>query len=154
MPMGNMHMLHAVYGAPHNIPGSAPMATPPTGQAPLPSKLSGVHGFDRAHPKLREGMYFPDGIIERWPRTDSALAGAITEMWAKGVSIRKVDDVTAEMGLPGMGGSCASRMCEGFDGDVRGLRGARSAPASGPTCGSTPPISRAGTAAAWAGRRW
>ncbi len=34
------------------VPGLAPMATPFSGQVPLPSKLSGVHGFDRAQTEM------------------------------------------------------------------------------------------------------
>ena len=31
-------------------------------------------------PKLREGSYFPDDIVQRWSRTDTALASAMEDM--------------------------------------------------------------------------
>ena len=31
-------------------------------------------------PKLREGTYFPNDIVEKWSRTDTALAATICEM--------------------------------------------------------------------------
>ena len=49
-------------------------------------------------PKLREGSYFPDDLVGRWSRTDKELASAICDMWAAGVSTRKVEAVAAEMG--------------------------------------------------------
>lgn len=42
-------------------------------------------------PKLRRGTYFPDDVVERRSRTDTALASAICEMWVGGVSTRKVE---------------------------------------------------------------
>lgn len=65
-------------------------------------------------PKLREGTYFPDDIVERWSRTDTALASTVCEMWARGVSTRKVEAVAAEMGVERMGRSRVSRLCEGL----------------------------------------
>ncbi len=31
-------------------------------------------------PKLREGTYFPNSIVEKWLRTDTALAPAVCDM--------------------------------------------------------------------------
>lgn len=73
-------------------------------------------------PKLREGTHFPEDVVERWSRTDVALAGAACEMWERGVSTRKVDDAAAEMGLPGMSRPRVSRLCAPLDGEVRELR--------------------------------
>ena len=53
-------------------------------------------------PKLREGSYFPDDIVEKWSRTDTALASAVCDMWAAGVSTRKVEKVMADMGVESM----------------------------------------------------
>ena len=74
-------------------------------------------------PKLREGSYFPDDLIERWSRTDTALASAICDMWAAGVSTRKVEAVAADLGLESMGRSRVSRLCAGLDEEVAELRG-------------------------------
>lgn len=75
-------------------------------------------------PKLRSGSYFPEEIVSRWSRTDTALASCVCEMWARGVSTRKVEAVAAEMGLEGMGRSRVSRLCEALDGEVAALRSA------------------------------
>lgn len=49
-------------------------------------------------PKLREGTYFPEGIVERWSRVDRAVICAASEMFAPGVSTRKVGKVLEKMG--------------------------------------------------------
>ena len=74
-------------------------------------------------PKLREGSYFPEDLVERWSRTDTALASAICDMWAAGVSTRKVEAVAAEMGVESMSRSRVSRLCAGLDEEVAELRG-------------------------------
>ena len=49
-------------------------------------------------PKLREGTCFPEGIVERWSRVDRAVICAASEMFAPGVSTRKVGKVLEKMG--------------------------------------------------------
>ena len=75
-------------------------------------------------PKLREGTYFPEDIVARWSRTDTALASAVCDMWAAGVSTRKVEAVASDLGLESMSRSRVSRLCEGLDGEVSEMRGA------------------------------
>lgn len=75
-------------------------------------------------PKLREGSYFPEDLVERWSRTDTALASAICDMWAAGVSTRKVEAVAAEMGVESMSRSRVSRLCAGLDAEVAEMRSA------------------------------
>lgn len=75
-------------------------------------------------PKLREGMYFPEDVVARWSRTDTALASAVCDMWAAGISTRKVEAVASDLGLESMSRSRVSRLCEGLDGEVAELRGA------------------------------
>ncbi|MDD6565698.1 MAG: IS256 family transposase [Parafannyhessea umbonata] len=74
-------------------------------------------------PKLREGSYFPDDIVQRWSRTDTALASAICDMWVSGVSTRKVERVAAEMGVERMSRGRVSRLCASLDEEVSELRG-------------------------------
>lgn len=73
-------------------------------------------------PKLREGTYFPDDVIERWSRTDTAMASAICEMWVSGVSTRKVDEITSKLGVRSMSRSRVSRLCKALDEEVAILR--------------------------------
>lgn len=49
-------------------------------------------------PKLRAGTYFPEGLIERYSRADRAVAAAVAESWANGVSTRKMERVARKMG--------------------------------------------------------
>lgn len=73
-------------------------------------------------PKLRRGTYFPDDVVERWSRTDTALASAICEMWVGGVSTRKVE-AAAELGVERMSRSRVSRLCASLDAKVDEMRG-------------------------------
>lgn len=73
-------------------------------------------------PKLRRGTYFPDDVVERWSRTDTALASAICEMWVGGVSTRKAE-AAAELGVERMSHSRVSRLCASLDAKVDEMRG-------------------------------
>ena len=75
-------------------------------------------------PKLREGTYFPEDVVSLWSRTDTALASAVCDMWAAGISTRKVEAVASDLGLESMSRSRVSRLCEGLDGEVAEMRGA------------------------------
>ena len=41
-------------------------------------------------PKLREGTYFPEGILERYTRVEASMVALVREMYVAGVSTRKV----------------------------------------------------------------
>lgn len=73
-------------------------------------------------PKLREGSYFPEDVVDRWSRTDAALASAICDMWVSGVSTRKVEAVAAEMGVESMSRGRVSRLCASLDAEVAEMR--------------------------------
>lgn len=73
-------------------------------------------------PKLRCGTYFPDGILERYSRVDKAVAAAVAEMYATGVSTRKVERIAAKLGIDGLSASQVSRICERLDAEVAELR--------------------------------
>lgn len=73
-------------------------------------------------PKLREGTYFPDDIITRWSRTDTALAATACEMWIGGVSTRKIEKVLSSMGVERLSKSRVSRLAQSLDLEVAGLR--------------------------------
>jgi putative transposase len=74
-------------------------------------------------PKLREGSYFPEDVVRRWSRTDTALASAVCDMWASGVSTRKVERAAADLGVESMSRSRVSRLCASLDAEVEELRG-------------------------------
>lgn len=73
-------------------------------------------------PKLREGTYFPDDIVARWSRCDTALAAAVLEMWVNGVSTRRVERAMEELGVAEMSRSRVSRLAAALDEQVAQLR--------------------------------
>ena len=74
-------------------------------------------------PKLREGTCFPEGIVERWSRVDRAVICAASEMFALGVSTRKVGKVLEKMGAARLSKDRVSRICFELDAEVSELRG-------------------------------
>ena len=66
-------------------------------------------------PKLREGTYFPEDVVSRRSRTDTALASAICDMWVSGISTRKVERAAADLGVESMSRSRVSRLCASLD---------------------------------------
>lgn len=73
-------------------------------------------------PKLRCGAYFPEGMLERYSRADKAMAAAVAEMYASGVSTRKVERIARRMGIDGLSSSQVSRICKRLDAEVAALR--------------------------------
>ncbi|MEA5020612.1 MAG: transposase [Gordonibacter sp.] len=73
-------------------------------------------------PKLRMGSYFPDDAIERYSRTDRAVVAAVAEMYATGVSTRKIEKVAVKLGVSKMSVSQVSRICEALVDEVADLQ--------------------------------
>lgn len=73
-------------------------------------------------PKLREGTYFPEDVVSRWSRTDTALAQAVCDLWTAGASTRKIEALAADLGVESMSRSRVSRLCAALDGEVGQLR--------------------------------
>lgn len=73
-------------------------------------------------PKLRQGTYLPDGLVERWSRVDRAVICAVAEMYALGVSTRKVGKVLERMGADRLSKDAVSRICSALDAEVAELR--------------------------------
>ena len=69
-------------------------------------------------PKLRAGTYFPEGIIERYSRADRAVAAAVAESWANGVSTRKMERIARKMGIERLSKDQVSAMCRSLDAEV------------------------------------
>lgn len=74
-------------------------------------------------PKLREGTCFPEGIVERWSRVDRAVICAASEMFAPGVSTRKIGKVLEKVGAARLSEDRVSRICFELDAEVSELRG-------------------------------
>lgn len=73
-------------------------------------------------PRFRKGSYFPDELLVRWSRTDTALAACVARMWVLGVSHRKVEKILKELGIESLSKSQVSRMVKLLDEEVTCLR--------------------------------
>ena len=73
-------------------------------------------------PKLRCGTCFPEGMPERCSRADKAVAAAVAEMYANGVSTRKVERIAQRMGIDRLSSSQVSRICKRLDAEAAALR--------------------------------
>lgn len=77
-----------------------------------------VGTMDLKIPKLRHGTYFPTNLLERYSRTERALAAAVAEMYITGTSTRKVERVAAKFGVDSLSKDQVYRLCALIDGEV------------------------------------
>lgn len=73
-------------------------------------------------PKLREGSYFPDFLLEPRRRAERALVSVVAESYVNGVSTRKVDRVAKAMGIDQLSKSRVSEMAQSLDEMVEAFR--------------------------------
>lgn len=73
-------------------------------------------------PKLREGTYYPDWLLERQQPAEQALIGTVLQAYINGVSTRKVTNLVEEMGLEEMKKDEVSRINQQLDGNVTSFR--------------------------------
>lgn len=73
-------------------------------------------------PKLRQGTYYPDWLLEPRRRSERALIGVVAECYVKGVSTRKVERVAQELGLEGISKSQVSELAKSLDEQVAAFR--------------------------------
>lgn len=73
-------------------------------------------------PKLREGSYFPDFLLQPRRRAERALVSVVAESYVNGVSTRKVDRVAQAMGIDRISKSRVSEMAQSLDGMVEAFR--------------------------------
>jgi len=73
-------------------------------------------------PKLREGSYFPDFLLEPRRRAERALVSVVAESYVNGVSTRKVDRVVRAMGIDRISKSRVSEMAQSLDEMVEAFR--------------------------------
>lgn len=76
-------------------------------------------------PKLRAGSYFPEGLLERYSRSDRAVIAAVSEIYASGVSTRKVAKTAQKLGMEKLSKDQVSSMCKSLDTEVSALSGRR-----------------------------
>jgi putative transposase len=90
-----------------------------------------------AVPKLREGTYFPEWLLEPRRRAERAFVQVVAECYVRGVSTRRVEGLVAQLGIERISRSRVSEMAKGLDEAVEAFR---TRPLDGgptPTSGST-----------------
>jgi len=78
--------------------------------------------IDVAVPKLRSGTYFPEWLLERRKRAESALITVIADCYLAGVSTRRMDKLVKQLGIDGLSKSQVSRMAADLDEHVAAFR--------------------------------
>jgi transposase-like protein len=73
-------------------------------------------------PKLRQGSYFPDWLLERRRRAEQAFVSVIADAYLAGVSTRRVDKLVQQLRVEGMSKSQVSRLAKSLDAIVEDFR--------------------------------
>ena len=81
-----------------------------------------VGTVDVAIPKLRKGTYFPDWLLERRKRAESALITVVADCYLAGVSTRRMDKLVKQLGIDSLSKSQVSRMAADLDQHVEEFR--------------------------------
>ncbi len=87
--------------------------------------------LDVAIPKLRQGTYFPDWLLERRKRAEKALTSVVATCYLLGVSTRRMDKLVQSLGVTGLSKSAVSEMAKELDAHVAEFR-TRDLTAAGP----------------------
>jgi len=86
---------------------------------PLDTRVGTV---DVAIPKLRSGSYFPEWLLERRKRAESALITVVADCYLAGVSTRRMDKLVKTLGIDSLSKSQVSRMAQDLDEQVAAFR--------------------------------
>jgi transposase-like protein len=78
--------------------------------------------LDIAIPKLREGTFFPDWLLERHRRAEAALTTVVATCYLLGVSTRRMDKLVKTLGITGLSKSQVSVMAKDLDEQVAAFR--------------------------------
>jgi putative transposase len=78
--------------------------------------------LELAVPKLREGSYFPDWLLERRRRAERALTSVVATCYLLGVSTRRMDKLVASLGITTLSKSQVSEMAKDLDAQVESFR--------------------------------
>jgi len=87
--------------------------------------------LDVAIPKLRQGSYFPEWLLERRKRAERALTSVVATCYLLGVSTRRMDKLVQSLGITGLSRSQVSEMAKELDAHVTEFR-TRSLAEAGP----------------------
>ena len=75
-----------------------------------------------AIPKLREGSYFPDWLLERRRRAERALTTVVATCYLLGVSTRRMEKLVETLGITRLSKSQVSVMAKELDAHVEDFR--------------------------------
>jgi putative transposase len=75
-----------------------------------------------AIPKLRQGSYFPDWLLEHRRRAEQALVTVVATSYLLGVSTRRVEKLAEQLGVTRLSKSQVSEMASHLDGQVEAFR--------------------------------
>ena len=78
--------------------------------------------IDVAIPKLRQGSYFPDWLLEPRKRAEKALTSVVATCYLLGVSTRRMDKLVQSLGISGLSKSQVSVMAKDLDTQVEPFR--------------------------------
>jgi transposase-like protein len=78
--------------------------------------------IDVAVPKLRQGSYFPEWLLERRKRAERALTSVVATCYLLGVSTRRMDKLVASLGITSLSKSQVSEMAKELDVQVEQFR--------------------------------
>jgi len=92
-----------------------------------------VGTLDVAIPKLRQGTYFPEWLLERRRRAEAALTSVVATCYLLGVSTRRMDKLVQSLGITGLSKSQVSVMAKQLDEHVADFRTRPSTPARTPS---------------------
>jgi len=78
--------------------------------------------LDVAIPKLRQGTYFPDWLLERRRRAEAALTSVVATCYLLGVSTRRMEKLVESLGITRLSKSQVSIMARDLDEQVEAFR--------------------------------
>jgi len=81
-----------------------------------------VGTLDLAIPRVRQGSYLPEWLLEPRRRAERALVAVVAECYVMGVSTRKVESIAQSMGIQGLSKSQVSEMTKSLDAVVETFR--------------------------------
>jgi putative transposase len=81
-----------------------------------------VGTLELAIPKLRQGSYYPEWLLEPRRRGERALVAVVAECYVRGVSTRRVEGLVATLGIQSLSKSQVSELAKTLDSEVAAFR--------------------------------
>jgi putative transposase len=78
--------------------------------------------IDLAVPRLRQGSYFPEWLLERRRRSEQALISVVATSYLLGVSTRRVEKLAETLGIKSLSKSQVSELAKSLDAAVEQFR--------------------------------